>query len=216
MARIVLKPDAGVTIRASILSGLRVCLSPLDELLSRPTPFIVGSRRTKNEALFTGRVPHVRQSVRGPTKMGRSPFHRYCFAGRRMQPKARIVASGVKAFENSAFGPCTLGRTWGTRPGDRASFFDLSATPPMACIWVASTAAIYFPPSGHSGVPFAHNMSNSDEFLNPPGPALRALRGLRHHAARCKGDNHSRHDHQCQRCPQAEHSRQRSHDRRPD
>jgi hypothetical protein len=30
------------------------------------------------------------------------------------------VTNGVKAFENTIFGPCTLGRTWGTRPGKRA------------------------------------------------------------------------------------------------
>jgi hypothetical protein len=31
--------------------------------------------------------------------------------------------NGVKAFEKSVFGPCTLRRTWGTRPEKRASFF---------------------------------------------------------------------------------------------
>src|ERR1700693_5511761 len=29
------------------------------------------------------------------------------------------------------FGPCTLGRTWGTRPGKRASLLPSTATPPM-------------------------------------------------------------------------------------
>jgi len=36
--------------------------------------------------------------------------------GRRLRPKARIVARGVKTFEESIFGPCTLRRTWGTCP----------------------------------------------------------------------------------------------------
>jgi hypothetical protein len=39
----------------------------------------VGATRLEknNEALFPGRVPHVRQSVHGPKKMGRSPFQRF-------------------------------------------------------------------------------------------------------------------------------------------
>jgi hypothetical protein len=53
-------------------------------------------------------------------------------------PGARILALGrslfarmAKTFEGAAprlFGPCTLRRTWGTRPGKRASFF----APPQA------------------------------------------------------------------------------------
>jgi hypothetical protein len=35
-----------------------------------------------SEALFPGRVPHVRLSVHGPKKMGRSPFQRFHFAGK--------------------------------------------------------------------------------------------------------------------------------------
>jgi hypothetical protein len=31
-----------------------------------------------NEVILPGRVPHVRFSVHGPKKMGRSPFLRYC------------------------------------------------------------------------------------------------------------------------------------------
>ncbi len=49
-------------------------------------------------------------------KTGRSPIERFCYAGKKNAPRARIVAHGVKAFEKSVFGPCTLGRTWGTRP----------------------------------------------------------------------------------------------------
>jgi hypothetical protein len=36
----------------------------------------------KNEALFPGRVPHVRLSVHGPNKTGRSPFRRSCYEGK--------------------------------------------------------------------------------------------------------------------------------------
>jgi hypothetical protein len=39
----------------------------------------------------------------------------------------------VKAFEESVFGPCTPGRTWGTRPGKGASFFDPTSPPPTHC-----------------------------------------------------------------------------------
>ncbi len=106
----------------------------------------------KNEALFPGRVPHVRPSVHpdflssflaltnfmrlslmkaahasvggrplqeirdhGPKKTGRSPSQRFCWA-KRLRPRARVLAHRVKALEKSVFGPCTLGRTWGTRP----------------------------------------------------------------------------------------------------
>jgi len=33
----------------------------------------------KNEALFPGRLPHVRLSVHGPKKTERSPFQRFCY-----------------------------------------------------------------------------------------------------------------------------------------
>jgi hypothetical protein len=45
-------------------------------------------------------------------KDGAQPFQRFCQAGKRLRPRARIVVHGVKAFEKSVFGPCTLGRTW--------------------------------------------------------------------------------------------------------
>jgi hypothetical protein len=48
--------------------------------------------------------------------IGRSPFRRYCQGSKKTAAKARIDARGVKAFEKSVFGPCTLRRTWGTRP----------------------------------------------------------------------------------------------------
>ena len=39
----------------------------------------------------------------------------------------------VKAFEKSIFGPCTLWRTWGTRPENRVLFFALTSAPPTNC-----------------------------------------------------------------------------------
>jgi hypothetical protein len=47
--------------------------------------------------------------------MGRSPFERFSLDARDTVPK-RAVRTKVKAFEDIVFGPCTLGRTWGTRP----------------------------------------------------------------------------------------------------
>jgi hypothetical protein len=45
--------------------------------------------KAKNEALFLGRVPHVRQSVHGPKKIGRSPFQRYYNAGEKTAAKSK-------------------------------------------------------------------------------------------------------------------------------
>jgi hypothetical protein len=70
----------------------------------------------ENEALLSGRVPHVRHSVHGQKKMGRSPFQRFRYICKRLRPRSGILAREVKALEESVFGPCTLGRTWGTRP----------------------------------------------------------------------------------------------------
>jgi hypothetical protein len=68
-----------------------------------------------NEALFPGRVPHIRHRT-WAKKDGRSPFLRFCSRGRNGWAKIYTLAHAVKAFEESVFGPCTLGRTWGTRP----------------------------------------------------------------------------------------------------
>src|SRR5216684_4105910 len=70
---------------------------------------------------WTG-APRFATAYVGQKKTGRSPFPTLCYAGK-LRPRARVLAHGVKAFEESVFGPCTLGRTWGTRPGKRASFF---------------------------------------------------------------------------------------------
>ena len=42
--------------------------------------------------------------------------------------KSKILVYGVKAFEKSVFGPCTLVRTWGTRPEPKTLVLGL--TPP--------------------------------------------------------------------------------------
>jgi hypothetical protein len=41
---------------------------------------------------------------------------RFCQVVKRLRPRARVLARGVKALEEPVFGPCTQGRTWGTRP----------------------------------------------------------------------------------------------------
>ena len=63
------------------------------------------------------RVPHVRLSVRGTKTMGRTPFERFSLDLRDTVPE-RTARTKVRAFEGIFFGPCTLGRTWGTRPED--------------------------------------------------------------------------------------------------
>src|SRR6202043_1098085 len=80
------------------------------------TPFLIHSPLSSREALFPGRVPHVRPSVHGPKKTGRSPSQRFSYEAKRLRPRARVVAHGVKALEESVFGPCTLGRTCFPRP----------------------------------------------------------------------------------------------------
>jgi hypothetical protein len=50
--------------------------------------------------------------------MGRSPFQRYCYLGKRLLLKLKrriLLTHGAKAFEKSVFSPCTPVRTWGTR-----------------------------------------------------------------------------------------------------
>jgi len=42
----------------------------------------------KHEAIFPGRVPHVRRGVHGP-KMGRSPFQRCGYAGKKNAAKGK-------------------------------------------------------------------------------------------------------------------------------
>ncbi len=42
-------------------------------------------------ALLPGRVPHVRPSVHGPKKTGRSPFQRFCYAGKKTAAMSKIL-----------------------------------------------------------------------------------------------------------------------------
>ena len=59
----------------------------------------------KTEALFPGRVPHVRPSVHGLKKTGRSSFERFCNAAKTLRPRARVLAHGMRALEESVFRP---------------------------------------------------------------------------------------------------------------
>jgi hypothetical protein len=79
-----------------------------------------GSRRARRSE----RVPHVRRSVRGTKTVGRSPFERSCRMRTQLFPGGQL-RPGVKAFENIVFGPCTLGRTWGTPPRHRLRLLDI-------------------------------------------------------------------------------------------
>jgi hypothetical protein len=46
---------------------------------------------------------------------GGQPSRRFCYAINK-QLKQEPRANGLKAFQNIIFNPCTLMRTWGTRP----------------------------------------------------------------------------------------------------
>src|SRR5579859_5325992 len=50
----------------------------------------------------------------------------------RLRSTARVRAHVVKAFEEPVFCPCTLGRTWGTRPT------------PTTVVWSLTPARTYF------------------------------------------------------------------------
>ena len=52
----------------------------------------------------------------GPKKTGRSPPNAFCYVARCCGLEQEVLRHGVKALEESVFGPCTLRRTWGTRP----------------------------------------------------------------------------------------------------
>ncbi|MDX6461186.1 MAG: hypothetical protein QOE55_4883 [Acidobacteriaceae bacterium] len=41
------------------------------------------------KVLDSGRRPHVRPSVHGPRKTGRSPIQRYCYAGKKTAAKIK-------------------------------------------------------------------------------------------------------------------------------
>src|ERR1700692_1950103 len=54
--------------------------------------------------------------------MGAAPSNALTTPANGLRPRSSILMHGVKAFEKSVFGPCTLGRTWGTRPEPRTVF----------------------------------------------------------------------------------------------
>ena len=60
-----------------------------------------------------GFVGALKQEIQNQLALkGHSPF---------LRPIARVLAHRMRAWEESVFGPCTLGRTWGTRPGSSAA-----------------------------------------------------------------------------------------------
>src|SRR5271170_7837687 len=52
----------------------------------------------------------------GRKSQGAAPSNALATWAKRLRPRSRILAHGVKALEEFVFGPCTLRRTWGTRP----------------------------------------------------------------------------------------------------
>ena len=50
-------------------------------------------------------IAHVRPSVHGLKKTGRSSFERFCNAAKTLRPRARVLAHGMRALEESVFGP---------------------------------------------------------------------------------------------------------------
>jgi hypothetical protein len=69
--------------------------------------------RTKPSSLDG--CPMFAQAYMGRKRRG-AALPTLCYVAKRLRPRARVLAHGVKALEESVFGPCTLGRTWGTRP----------------------------------------------------------------------------------------------------
>jgi hypothetical protein len=65
-------------------------------------------------------------SVRETKTAGRSPFERLRYARKILFPREQSETK-VKAFEDIVFGPCTLGRTWGTRPAPLPRLIDGSS-----------------------------------------------------------------------------------------
>jgi hypothetical protein len=52
----------------------------------------------------------------GGRRRGAAPSNDSATWEKKAAAKIKSLARAVKAFEESVFGPCTLGRTWGTRP----------------------------------------------------------------------------------------------------
>jgi hypothetical protein len=63
-----------------------------------------------------GGAPSRKSGTMGRKRRGAAPSQRFCYVAKKLRPRARVLAHGVKALEKSVLGPCTLWRTWGTRP----------------------------------------------------------------------------------------------------
>jgi hypothetical protein len=63
-----------------------------------------------------GGAPCRKSGYMGRKRRGAAPSNDSATRAKRLRRRARMVAHGVKAFEKFVFGPCTLRRTWGTRP----------------------------------------------------------------------------------------------------
>jgi hypothetical protein len=59
----------------------------------------------KNQALSPGRVPHVRLSVHGPRKIGRSPFRRFCSTGKWTAAKRKSPRGWSESIGKNRFRP---------------------------------------------------------------------------------------------------------------
>ena len=81
------------------------CVEPGEELLLR---------RPLNEMELS--VPCRKSGTMGRKKTGRSPPNAFCYVARCRGLEQEVLRLGLKALEESVFGPCTLRRTWGTRP----------------------------------------------------------------------------------------------------
>jgi hypothetical protein len=89
-------------------------------------------------AYGSGRVPHVRPSVHGPKMDSSNAFatrETILAFGHSLSDRVTVAEEGAAPV---LFGPCTLGRTWGTRPGRRTSLLAPTATPRWTCVGALS------------------------------------------------------------------------------
>jgi hypothetical protein len=68
---------------AALGCGTRLAKNACDEQVSS------AALEQTTRPRFPGRVPHVRLSVHGPKKTGRSPFQRFCYAGKKTTAKSK-------------------------------------------------------------------------------------------------------------------------------
>ena len=93
--------------------------------------------RAKNEALFPGRVPHVRQAYMGRKRRGAAPPNAFAMWRSELRPRAKVLAHGVKALEESVFGPCTLGEHGAPVQNRRPWFGDQIRQSSANLIWTS-------------------------------------------------------------------------------